>query len=113
MRSRIMCIERKIDGVQGPARIGRVTFSQSATKIYYRGQEFATLHGRGFKANYYCVETGDEYWISGCKTRVGDRLYAGSIAIDDDVAEEYWTKIRGQPEKRHQRVFRCIGKYTR
>ena len=113
MQPRIIYIERKTDGVDGLARIGRVTFSRSGKSIYYRGQEFAKLYPRGFKANYCCVQTGEEYWISGCKKRGGDRLYAGTIEIDDDVAEEYWTEIRGKPEKKHERVIRCVGKYAR
>jgi hypothetical protein len=49
MKSRIMYIERKADGLIGPARIGRVTFSQTGKTIYYRGQEFRSLKGRGLK----------------------------------------------------------------
>ena len=35
--SRIMYIESKGDGITGPARIGRVTFSKSGKTLYYRG----------------------------------------------------------------------------
>ena len=47
-------------------------------------------------ANYYCVETGEQYWISGPKRLGGDRHWAGSgpIEIDPDVAEQYWREIR-------------------
>jgi len=38
-------------------------------------------------------------------------LYPGIIEIDDDVREEYWTGIRGMPERKAQRVIRCHGKY--
>jgi len=50
------------------------------------------------------VETGEDYWISGPKHRGGDRLYGGStpIEIDQDVREEYWRSIRGQPERVHE-----------
>jgi hypothetical protein len=64
MKSRIMYIERKDDGINGPARIGRVTFSKSGRSLYYRGGHFHALRG-GFKANYFDVESGVEYWISG------------------------------------------------
>lgn len=54
---------------------------------------------QGFKSNYLDVESREEYWISGPKKRGGDRLYgSGRVEIDDDVREEYWTKIRNQPE---------------
>lgn len=52
----------------------------------------------GFKANHFDCESGEEYWISGCKRRGEDRLYPGTIDIDEDVREQYWTEIRGSPK---------------
>jgi hypothetical protein len=113
--TRIMYIEQKtgpgLDGISGPARIGRVTFSKSGKSLYYKGKTFGSLKGGGFKANYFDEETGDEYWISGCKKKGGDRLYTGFIEIDDDVAEEYWIEIRHLPERKNERIIRCKGKY--
>jgi hypothetical protein len=40
-------------------------YSKTGATIYYQGKEFRSLKGAGFKANYYEVGTGDEYWISG------------------------------------------------
>ena len=60
VKPRIMYIESKASGLTGQARIGRVTFSKSGRTIYYRGQEFRSLDGAGFKANYYDVATGEE-----------------------------------------------------
>lgn len=111
MRSRIMYIERKDDGVTGPGRIGRVTFSKTGKSVYYAGRHLATLAGLGFKANYFDPESGEAYWISGCKRNGRDRLYPGTIVIDDDVREEYWTKIRRQPKNIGRKVIRCAGKY--
>ena len=101
-RTRIMYIECKGDGLIGEARIGRVTFSKTGKSIHYQGKRFEALKGRGFKANYCDVETGEYYWISGCKKNGQDRLYGERlpIYIDDDVKEEYWTEIRGMPEKK-------------
>jgi hypothetical protein len=103
---RIMYIECKAGGLTGDARIGRVTFSKTGQTLYYRGQTFQSLKGAGFKSNYYCVETGEDYWISGPKRRGGDALYGGStpMAIDEDVREEYWRDIRRQPERVHETV---------
>ena len=103
---RIMYIECKAGGLTGTARIGRVTFSKTRRTLYYRGQTFQSLKGAGFKSNYYCVETGEDYWISGPKRRGGDALYGGStpIEIDEDVREEYWRDIRRQPERIHEPV---------
>lgn len=103
---RIMFIECKAGGLTGMARIGRVTFSKTGRTLYYRGQTFQSLKGAGFKSNYYAVETGEDYWISGPKRRGGDALYGGStpIEIDEDVREEYWRNIRRQPDRVHERV---------
>jgi hypothetical protein len=95
-RTRIMYIERKAGQLTGVARIGRVTFSKTGATIYYQGKEFRSLKGRGFKSNYYEVNTGEEYWISGPRKDGNDALYATNIRteIDDDVAAEYWKQIR-------------------
>jgi hypothetical protein len=106
MNSRIMYIENKgIDGLSGSARIGRVTFSKTGKSVYYKGKRFQTLSGRGFKANYIDVETGEHYWISGCKKNGRDRLYPGKIEIDEDVIDEYWTEIRNLAENKNIRVI--------
>jgi hypothetical protein len=91
-----MYIERKAGSLTGPARIGRVTYSKTGATIYYQDKEFRSLTGAGFKANYYDVGTGDEYWISGPHKDGRDALYATNIGteIDADVSDEYWTTIR-------------------
>ena len=94
-----MYIECKADGLQGPARIGRVTFTKSGKGIYYKGREF--YRTSGFKANYAEVGSREEYWISGPRRDGQDRLYCPSglpVEIDDDVREEYWRDIRRKPE---------------
>ena len=94
-----MYIESKAGGLTGPARIGRVTFSKSGATLYYAGMSFQSLKGSGFKSNYFEVESGDHYWISGPRKDGKDSLYVTSIAtvIDPDVHDEYWSKIRGLP----------------
>ncbi len=72
MRSRIMYIESKAESLQGPARIGRVTFTKSGKGIYYNGREFYRISG--FKANYAEAETHAEYWISGPRRDGRDQL---------------------------------------
>ena len=94
-RSRIMYIEDKSGGLEGPARIGRVYFSKTGKTLYYRGLRFKSLKGTGYKANYFEVENGDEYWISGPRKDRNDRLYGGcdGVEIDDDVRDEYFALI--------------------
>jgi hypothetical protein len=99
---RIMYIESKTESLNGPARIGRVTFSKTGLSIYYRGKKFLRI--QGFKANYQDAETHEEYWISGPHRDGKDRLYVSNIPveIDDDVREEYWTEIRKKPELKNR-----------
>ena len=94
-----MYIEEKTSSLNGLARIGRVAFSKTGKSISYGGRTFQSLKGRGFKANYFDVETGERFWISGPRKDGKDRLYTESSApidIDPDVAEEYWRDIRGE-----------------
>lgn len=101
--SRIMYIEQKAGEILGPSRIGRVTFSKTGRTLYYKGQKFQSLKGGGLKSNYYDMETGVDYWISGPRKDGADGLYGGCAdVIDDDVWNEYWREIRGAepPRKR-------------
>jgi hypothetical protein len=99
MQPRIMYIECKSEGLSGPARIGRVTFSKTGKTLHYDGRTFQSLRGSGFKANYVDVESGAHYWISGPRRDGADRLYGGNVPveIDEDARVEYWTEIRGLP----------------
>ncbi|MCL6420993.1 1-deoxy-D-xylulose-5-phosphate synthase [Aestuariirhabdus haliotis] len=94
-RSKIMYVEDKSAGLEGEARIGRVYFSKSGKTLYYRGQKFQSLKGSGFKANYFEVESGDHYWISGPRKDQNDRLYGGNrgVEVDDGIYEEYIRSI--------------------
>jgi hypothetical protein len=83
-RTKIMYIERKAGSLTGGARIGRVTYSKTGATISYRGKEFRSLKGAGFKANYYEVETGEEYWISGPRKDGCDALYSTNISPEVD-----------------------------
>jgi hypothetical protein len=100
-KTRIMYIERKAGNLTGPARIGRVTYSKTGATIYYQGKEFRSLKGSGFKANYFEVETGEQYWISGPRKDGCDALYQTNVPteIDEDVRHEYWTQIRNRRAK--------------
>lgn len=87
-----MYIELKTGfGDNGPARIGRVTFSRSSVTIYYRDKTFQRTGGQGIVGNYVEVSTGDEYWVSGVGVNGKDRHSAGSgpVEVDEDAREEY------------------------
>ncbi|HEY4079275.1 MAG TPA: 1-deoxy-D-xylulose-5-phosphate synthase [Burkholderiaceae bacterium] len=102
MKNRIMYVEAKSGGLTGPARTGRVTFSKTGATLYYQGHSFRSLKGRGFKSNYFDIETGDHYWISGPHKDGRDALYAthAQPEVDADVHDEYWSEIRGLPVPR-------------
>lgn len=102
-KTRIMYVEDKSGGLNGPARIGRVAFSKSGQSVHYDGRTFQRLGGQGYKANYSEVETGGHFWISGPRKDGLGRLYEQSVMpveIDKDVAEEYWRDIRQLPSSR-------------
>ncbi len=97
MKTRIMYIELKsAHNDDGPARIGRVSFSRSGRTIYYGGKAYQSLTGSGIGANYFELESGEQYWISGPKKNGQDRHWAGAgpVQIDPDVTAEYWREIR-------------------
>jgi hypothetical protein len=105
LKSRIMYMELKtLPGSHrdlGPARIGRIFFNKSGGTLTYGNKRFQK-GGRGSCSNYYDIDTGEGYWISGPKKNGQDRYGWATLAaveIDEDVREEYWTKIRNQPER--------------
>jgi hypothetical protein len=71
-------------------RCGDATCRVSTLSPHYRGKTFQSLKGHGSKSNYYELQSGEEYWISGCKKDGGDRLYNERvpIEIDEDAREE-------------------------
>lgn len=90
-RTRMMYVELKSGyGDNGPAWIGRVTFSKSGRSIFYRGRELIRIKG-GVAGNYMDVQTREEFWISGVKRNGSNRNRAGAgpVQIDDDVRAEY------------------------
>ena len=109
-RYRIMYIENKsaqktgTKGVQGPAVIGRVTFSKTGRTLYYQGRKLMKTKG-GYKYNHIDEETGEHFWISGPKKNGEDGLYGyRPVPIDDDVREEYWIKVRGKSARASERM---------
>ena len=109
MKSRVMYIELKEDGLRGPARIGRVTLSQTGRTLTYAGRTLAPLRG-GLKANYFDTESLQELWISGPRADGCDSLYSATVEVDEDAREEYWRDIRHEPEHVRSRSYKSPGK---
>jgi hypothetical protein len=68
---------------------------------------------RQFKANYFDADSGEYYWISGCKKEGNDSLYPCIVEIDDDAREEYWIEIRKLPQHVHVKRYRSQGKHSK
>ena len=106
-----MYIEPKEGVASLDADIGRVGFSKTGKTLKYAGREFRSLKGSGFKANYLDIETGDKFWISGCRQDGNDGLYKTTVYVDEDIRCEYWSDIRGMPERKDQASFISTGKH--
>ena len=88
MKTEIKYIELKTGcNHNGPAWIGLVSFSKSGKTIYFNGKAFQKI-GSG---NYYDIETGEGYWISGVKRDMSDRhIYGnGKIFVEKRILNDY------------------------
>lgn len=92
MRHRLIYVELKTgQSDNAPAWIGIAGSSKTGATIYSNGKAFRSLKGTGISANFFDIETGDEYWISGIKKNNQDRHWAGGgeIAIDRLAVDAY------------------------
>jgi hypothetical protein len=81
----------------GKAWIGKCFFSKTGQTIYFNGNVYRK--GKGFSSNYFDIETGNGFWISGVKKNGNDRhrFGKGIIEIDESIIPEY-LKIIGETE---------------
>ena len=92
MKGRLIYVELKSGhSDNGPAWIGIAGASKTGATIYSNGKAFKSLKGSGIGANFFDIETGDEYWISGIKKNNQDRHWAGGgeVAIDRLAVDAY------------------------
>lgn len=80
---------------RGEAWIGKVEFSKTGQTVYFNNHAYKKMESGGVSGNYYDLETGDEYWISGVKKNGQDRHWAGGgkVNIEDQIIEEYLTIV--------------------
>ena len=96
MKTEIKYIELKSGySDNGPAWIAKVALSKSKQTIYFNDKAFQKTIG--IYGNYFDVETGYEYWISGMKKDGTDRHWAGNgkIFLDRSIVSEY-LKLTGK-----------------
>ena len=74
----------------GPAWIARVQTSKSGQTVYFNGHALRRSSRGQHQGEHFDIETGDEYWISGIKTRSSNRHWAGSghIFVEESVVPE-------------------------
>ena len=77
----------------GPSWIANVRMSKTGRTVYFNGRALKRAKGGGVAGNYFDVETGEEFWISGVKKDGQDRHRAGSgkILIEASAVPEYLT----------------------
>lgn len=100
MRTEIKYLELKSGySGNGPAWIGMVSFSKSGKTIYFNGKAFQSLNGMGINGNFFDLENGDEYWISGVKKDMTDRhrFGGGKVFVEKRVLNDY-LKIIGKSD---------------
>src|SRR5690606_15063211 len=78
-----------------PAWIGMAEFSKSGRTVYFNGKALKNSNAQGISGNYYDIESGDEYWISGIKKNGTDRHWAGGgkIMIDRNIVDLYLSLV--------------------
>jgi hypothetical protein len=87
---------------RGPAWIGRVRFSKTWNTAYFHGRTLR--RGKGmWDANFFDVETQEEFWMSGPKRDQTDGRYSGVLPqIDEDARESYESFLAGAPSPREE-----------
>ena len=96
MKTEIKYIELKSGfSHNGPAWIGLVSYSKSGKTIYFDGKAFQRIGSDRMRGNFYDIETGEEYWISGVKKNQQDRhIYGnGKIKVEKRILTEYLKSI--------------------
>ncbi|TJZ56821.1 hypothetical protein FCH28_04675 [Streptomyces piniterrae] len=99
MPRRIMFVQLKTgyDTDRGPSWIGWVDFSKTWQTAYFQGRTLRRAEGMS-SANFYDIDTDEEFWISGPKRDQSDTRYGPfNAVIEDDAADAYAAFRRGAP----------------
>ncbi|MFH9685324.1 hypothetical protein ACH4LE_03180 [Streptomyces sp. NPDC017413] len=99
MPRRIMFVQLKTgyDTDRGPSWIEWVDFSKTWGTAHFHGRTLRRAGGM-FDANFYDIETGEEFWVSGPKRNRADTRYAPSAPeVEPDAADAYEAFLDGAP----------------
>ena len=85
----------------GPSWISRVRFTKSWRTAYFHSRTLRRVTGiahANFNSNFYDVETGEGFWLSGPKRDRSDGRYSGQQPdVDEDARADYEAFLSGQP----------------
>ncbi|MFC5285598.1 hypothetical protein ACFPM7_00915 [Actinokineospora guangxiensis] len=93
MARRIMYVQLKtgFDLDRGPSWIAWVRFSKTWRTAYLHGRTLRRWPGR--KGNFFDVETGEEFWVSGPKRDRADGRYGSTPPVVEGDAEEHYDRF--------------------
>jgi hypothetical protein len=103
MPERIMYLQLKTghNTDRGPAWSARVRFTRIWRTAYVHGRTLARVTGTAganFDSNFYDVDTGEEFWMSGPKRdRTDGRYSRQQPQVDDDARDAYEAFVTGSP----------------
>ncbi|MBM7781775.1 hypothetical protein [Arthrobacter tumbae] len=103
MNERIMYVQLKTgyNTDRGPAWISLVRFSKSWRTAYFHGRTLHRVTGTAranFDSNFYDIESGEEYWVSGPKRDRADGRYSSQQPLVEEGAREaYEAFLNGAP----------------
>jgi hypothetical protein len=96
MDKRLMYLEGKSQAIGGRGRIGWVEKS-NACRVYRYAGLVLRISAQGLY-NCYDAGSGEPYLVTDPKANGRDKIHGGFVDIDDDAREEYWLRIRNQPD---------------
>ncbi len=103
MAERIMYVQLKTgyDSDRGPAWIALVSFSKSWRTLTFHGRRLRRVARMAFAnadANFYDVETGDRYWVSGPRRDRRDGRHSSlQPVVDEEARAAYEAFLGGSP----------------
>ena len=88
---------------RGPCWISRVKFSKTWQTAYWHGRTLRRWTGL-FDANFFDIDTNEEFWLSGPHRDRRDTRYSSMVPkVDEDVREDYERFLAGEPLPRRER----------